>query len=389
MSSIFKKIFIFFTIITFLLAFSNSYNSLTITNLVLFVALGIDIADDGDLLVTFQYSSSSSVSESGETEETPTEEYTIKASSISNAINLMSTYTGKEISLSHCKVIVFSYEIAKRGISEEIYTLINDSQVRPSTNIVVSKCLASEYISSTEPIFENLITKYYEVFVDSSKYSGYLVNATIGEFFDSLISDTSESYAILGNISSLETDEASLLDFSGTTNTGIAVFKDDTLVGELDSLETLAFLATKNEITGFLISVSDPTSNTSDIDIYITPNTNSKITSTIVNGSPYVQIDYSFTGSISSANEASEYLEVDVINDISILCNTYLEDIFTNYLYTTSKVLNSDITDIGKTFRSCFLTLTDFYNYDWKSKFSSTFFNVSVSTNIRSRFFAN
>lgn len=158
---------------------------------------GVDIADDGDLLVTFQYTKTSSVSETGETEDSPTSEYTVKANSISSAINLMNSYTGKEISLSHCKVIAFSEELASQGISDEIYTLMNDSQVRPSTNIVITKCLASQYIGQTEAIFENLITKYYEEFVNSSEYTGYTIDATIGSFFDSMLSETSQSYAIL------------------------------------------------------------------------------------------------------------------------------------------------------------------------------------------------
>lgn len=109
----------------------------------------------------------------------------------------MNSYTGKEISLSHCKVIAFSEELASQGISDEIYTLMNDSQVRPSTNIVITKCLASQYIGQTEAIFENLITKYYEEFVNSSEYTGYTIDATIGSFFDSMLSETSQSYAIL------------------------------------------------------------------------------------------------------------------------------------------------------------------------------------------------
>ena len=87
-----------------------------------------------------------------------------------------------------CKVIIFSEKFALQGISDEIYTLINDTQIRPSANIVISKCDANYYIEQTKPELENLISKYYEVFASSSKYTGYMPDTTIGKFFDNLIS---------------------------------------------------------------------------------------------------------------------------------------------------------------------------------------------------------
>ena len=47
---------------------------------------------------------------------------------------------------------------AKNGISNEIYTLANDTEIRPTANIVVCKNTARDYIQSSEPILENLIT---------------------------------------------------------------------------------------------------------------------------------------------------------------------------------------------------------------------------------------
>ena len=74
------------------------------------------------------------------------------------------------------------------GISNEIYTLTNDPQVRPSTNIIVSKNNAKDYLNSSEAPLENLITKHYEIFPNSSKYTGYVYDATLGDFLNELVS---------------------------------------------------------------------------------------------------------------------------------------------------------------------------------------------------------
>ena len=68
------------------------------------------------------------------------------------------------------------------GISNEIYTLTNDPQIRPSTNIVISKNTAKDYLENTESPLENLITKNYQIFPSSSQYTGYIYDATLGDF---------------------------------------------------------------------------------------------------------------------------------------------------------------------------------------------------------------
>ena len=89
---------------------------------------------------------------------------TVDTNSIPNAINIMNSYLARKIDLSHCRNIVFSEEIAKNGISNFIYTLMNDDQVRPTSNIIVSTCSANEYIKNSIPSLETSITRYYDIF---------------------------------------------------------------------------------------------------------------------------------------------------------------------------------------------------------------------------------
>ena len=102
MNNLFKKIFIALLIVMLLLAFSKSYSTLNIDNLSVVVAMGIDVSDKNNLAISFQFTNPSSVSESGTSEQSPSIIYTVDASSISSGINLINTYIGKSINLSHC-----------------------------------------------------------------------------------------------------------------------------------------------------------------------------------------------------------------------------------------------------------------------------------------------
>ncbi len=402
MKSKFIKIFIVILLIILTLSFNSSYQSLSISNIAFVVSMAIDTSTTNNLKVTFQFTKPSSVSENGSSDSDSSIVNSVEASSISSAINLMNAYVGKELSLSHCKLIVFSEEFAKNGISDEIFTLMNDNQVRPSTNIVVSKCTAKSYIENSKPIFEPLITKYYEGYTNSSSYTGYTTDATIGRFFNNMNCDTCEPFAILGGINSeskasdstvpsekdsnIKSNESAITGSLRSENIGLAVFKDDTLVGELTAIENLAFLCTRNQIDGFLISVPSPNDENKSIDIYLTPQKNTKIKASIVNGSPYINLEYTFTGRIYSMSSDSDYLNNDILTEVSDVCNSYLESVFSAFLYKTAKEFNSDIVGIGKHILSSFETSSDFEEYDWSQNYKNSFFNVNVQSNVKSGF---
>ena len=401
--NILKKILIIVLIILFISSFSASYNSLNIDNSAFVIALGIDKSTTNKLKVTFEFLAPSPSGE-GSVETTPVLN-SVDCSSITNGINLMNAYLGRKVNLSHCKLIIFSEELAKEGISDEVYSLINEVQVRPSANIVVSKCNTKYYIENSVPSLESLIPKYYEIFPNTSEYTGYTCNATIGDFFNALVCNYCSPYAILGGIntsdnnssqsqsqsqssdeSNIKSNESPITGKRLSQNIGLAVFKSAKLDGELNAIETICFLTLKEKVDNFLVSIPDPQESNSKIDIYLTPNTTHNIDIDFVNGAPYVKIKLDFSGKIYSMSRDSQYLNTDVLNSISNSCNTYLESQFSSYLYKTSTVFESDINGLGSNALSKFATTTEFDNYNWLENYKNSTFDVEISTVIDSGF---
>lgn len=400
MNGFIKKLAIIIIIILFIIAFSTSYSALNIDNLAYVLAIGIDTSIDNNLEVSFQFSLPVSASESGSTEKATSMINTVTASSLSNAINLLSGYLGKHVNMSHCKVIIFSEELAIQGISDEIYTLFNDTQVRPSANIVVTKCNAKYYIEETQPELENLISKYYEIFTTSSEYTGYMPDTTIGNFFNSLNCSTCEPYAILGGVN-LDTpnstneinsqqdyiskaNEATVNGKNKSENIGVAIFKDDKFVGELNAIETISFLNMRNQIKRFMVSVPDPENANKYLDIYLTPIGSVDIKVDTSTSTPYIKIDFRYSGQIYSMSKNSDYLSTEVLNSISNSCNSYLESVFLDYLYRTAKDFQSDVNGFGKYALKNFFTTSEFDNYDWNENYKNAFFKVNIDTSIKS-----
>lgn len=429
-----KYVSILILIIIFLYAFSASYSSHSLDKLAYVIALGIDSSENDNLKVTFQFTKSSTAAEEGSSNENLDIVNTVEASSIDNAISLMTSYIGKELSLSHCKIIVFSEEIARNGISTQIYSLINNKEIRPSANIVVSKSSAKDYISNSKPMLDKLSTRYYETFFVSSSFTGFTADLTIGDFYNNLVRATCNPIAILGSVDSILSDSeeedfsdnkngnsssnenikittdkndesstdnsnknsssennsnitADKSNISGETtskNFGIAVFKEDTLVGELSTLESICHLLIDNNIDSFLISVKNPISNNSYIDLSMSQSQNTKIDVSIVNGSIYISLELFVSGKVLTLDENFSYKDNSVLTSIEKVSNSYLENVLLSYLYKTSKEYKSDIDGFGKYALKSFLTDQEWQNFNWHSKYKDAIFNVTVNTNIES-----
>lgn len=106
-------------------------------------------------------------------------------------------YISKKINLSHCKVIVISEEVATLGISDIIYTLINNVEIRPDCNVIVSRASAYDFLADSKSEIESITAKYYEIIATSSRNTGFTADITISDVFNRLTDTYGEPSAIL------------------------------------------------------------------------------------------------------------------------------------------------------------------------------------------------
>ena len=118
MSKISVSIIAFLLLLVFFInGFSASYTSREIDNLAYVLALGIDVGEKAKLKVSAQFTKSSAVAPASGTSPEDASNIVLvsgEADSIFSAINLLNSYIGKEINLSHCSLIIFSEEFAKQ-----------------------------------------------------------------------------------------------------------------------------------------------------------------------------------------------------------------------------------------------------------------------------------
>ena len=196
---------------------------------------------------------------------------------------------------------------------------MNNEDFRPTTNLVISKCDAYDYLDNVRPNLEKLTTNYYDTFSITNKFTGYFSDITVGEFFNTISmsscngtailvgldktarqeekSGTSSSSSSSGNSnentssedssfggssgesssqsSPSQSREQSMTDVitnpedltagtstvegkRGSENIGIAVFDDDKMRGELTAIETICHLLINNNLDSCIVSIDNP-----------------------------------------------------------------------------------------------------------------------------------
>lgn len=97
--------------------FSAAYTSRKIGNIAYVLALGIDVGEKAKMKISAQFSKSTSFSPTtGSSGEDASNIILVsgEADSIFSALNLLNSYIGKELNLSHCSLFIFSEEFAKQ-----------------------------------------------------------------------------------------------------------------------------------------------------------------------------------------------------------------------------------------------------------------------------------
>lgn len=399
-----KWIFIITTSIIFLYAFSASYRSENIDQLDYAVAISVDNLPDSDNLeVSFEFTDSGTYSVNSSSEDSEPIINTVVAPSVSSAINIINAYVGKQLNLSHCKVIVFSQEFAKKGILSEVSYLMNSTQIRPTTNIIIANNNAKEYLENSISSLEQVLTKYYEIFPSSSEYTGYTSNILLGEFYESLINKDSGSVTMQGKISNISNqnnetsnntstnnttedliipDESIVEGDRGTENIGLCVFKDDKYVGDLSALETLCYSLLEDEVDNFLVSIDNPFYENQKIDISVDSLSSSSIDVDTSGENPIINIKINLRAKTLTGQDKLDYSDTKTLKQLNSSLKDYLSSQITNYLYKTSREYKSDINQFYRVARRKFTTITDFENYNWEQKYENAEFNVEINSDI-------
>lgn len=288
-------------------------------------------------------------------------------------INILNNYLNKTINLSHCSAIVFSKELAEKGIGNIVNSLSTNNEIRPDAYILISSKSAYDVLDKVANSGEKFSSRFYEYIIQSANYTGYSGKVTFEEFSSKINSPTEDTIAIYTNV-----------DTDTVQNVGLAIFKDDKMVGNVDVLDSIAHLTLSHEIQESLITIPNPFESGSYVDLEIKSNKKPKIHISMINNTPFITCDLELNGNIRTSGKNFDYTSNENINILEYYAKKYIEDIILNYLYKISKEYNADVLEFQRILSMQTLTNSDLENYNFSKVFKDSFFQVNVDLQIES-----
>lgn len=170
------------------------------------VALGIDSSENDNYKVTIQYANPTQISggaseEGGKSGSEIVENIVVEAPNIYSAIGLANQIVSKTFSLAHAKLIVFSQEVAGKGLKDITETFIRSEELRPDVYLAVAIDSANEYLTSVKPAMEVNPAKYYQLIYDKNNLMGIPEGVAKNFFFGIETKDYDSLLPIAGVIS--------------------------------------------------------------------------------------------------------------------------------------------------------------------------------------------
>lgn len=374
------------------------------------VALGFDKGETNELRMTLQLAVPLSIGgEGGGEGDKSVSVVTVDTPTIYSGLNMLNTFISKQINLSHVKVIVFSDELAKEGISMYLHAMIRNREFRPNASIIVSRGSAEKFINAVKPKLETNPAKYYELLLSAYRYTGFTSDSQFADFYHNTESKDIQPVAVLAGISRFKSsDDFDIIgstykekgrdmplegDFKAGDLTktgdlkieimGLAIFDGAKMVGEIDGDDTMYHLMLMDKFNSSSITLPDPLVKGKFVVLNIKRSRATKKSVQMIGDKPSISAKVMLEGDILSIQSGFNYESKENIGKLESAISNFLKVGMLRYLNKSCKEFETDNVGFGKKMKGKFLTWKEWEQFDWFNKYKEAAFNVEVEVKIR------
>lgn len=399
-------------LISLLLPFfiTGCFDSHEIGDFAYVTAMGVEHGISDTFRITFQISKfSKSSGGNGENEggggekNEEMEIITMDSSSLLSAVSIVNASISKELNFMHLKAIVISEELAENGkLGECLAPIVRYRHIRRTTNIIVCKGKAEEFITALMPYPGELITRTLEELFEKSNTIGYFPHTTLNDLYDGIKSSYNALILTYGAVNKEEKFESDGEFFKGESDVpgnfnagdiprkggskvelfGSAVFDGEKMKGKLTGFETQMLLLARGELIRGPFSITDPEKPELMVPIDIKEIENPEIMIDLNEDKPKIHVKLKLEGDIASIQSGINYETPEKM--------TIIEDALEQHLikgieitFEKCKEFKADVFNFGTTAVMQFWTIPEWEEYNWLGKFPESELKVEVDFTIR------
>lgn len=362
-------------IIIMMLTFSGCWDSIETEKLAVVSLLGVDVTDDGNFKVTLQELSSKNQSmgmQPSGTSKTSFYIYSEEGSTISEAIQKISSSQHKDIYFGHTKIIILSEELARsKGFEPVIDFYRRTSEMRLKTYLLVAKEGQFEKIMSTDAGLNTDTGTMLEETISNDRNVSYITASELKDVVEMFWKPGSEPFT--SGINILSKNSNNKINIKDT-----AVFKGSKMIGWLDDKESIGLSLSQGNVKGGIMSIPYEGSKVS---LRIIRNS-SEIHPIVSSDKIQINMIVNVTSYISESHGKTDFLDTNVVEKVQEAQKQEIKNEITSAI-NHSKSLNSDIFEFGSYINIYYPKFWKQIKDNWDSYYPNLQINIDVRTSIR------
>lgn len=375
-----KRILALTLLLALALPLTGCWNRRELNTLGIIGMVGVDATNDG-IKTTFEIINSKKPSKGdGEKAEMPVKYVQANGSTVIETFRDAPLRFDRKLFVSHAKGFLFSEELARNGLAEQLDMILRDHEMRVSMHLLIAKDAAAADIMSIASGINTIPSSYIEDLLKQHKVHSKGVDSKVIDFLQTYYANgINPVVSVLQKVEKGKIGTGKSEDFE-LISEGAAVFLKDRLVGFLDGKETRGY----NWVIGKVVSgiVVFPTPNSSGLTAVEVLRAESKNEVELTGDELKITVKISMTGMLDEATTHMELTDPAVIELLEQLNSQAIKQEVEHTLLKVQKEYKSDIFGFGQLVHRKYPQEWKNLQVNWDELFSQAAIEVKVQSKI-------
>ncbi|MBL3728346.1 Ger(x)C family spore germination protein [Lysinibacillus sp. HST-98] len=380
-----KKNLIIFSLIFLILILSGCWSKRELNELALVAALGIDLVDD-EYVISAQVIDPSQVSsKQSASGQAPVVTYHAQGKTVFEAIRKILASSPRKLYFAHLQLVVIGEELALNGLRDTVDFLGRDQEIRNDFTVIVSQqATAKDVLNVLTPIEKIPANKM----LNSLKVMQDAWGSTLEVDIEDLVTKLgiNDQYFVLSAIEVLG-DKSLGIDQTNVERietpvmlkfTGLAIFKEDKLLGYLDEYDSKSLNYLNNHIKSTIEIISCPSKGELSTEI---TQSKAKTKGVIIDGKPTIQINMNVVQNVAEVNCDIDLTTLKKIDWINNQTEEHIQKNVEQVLNTLQENYQADVLGFGEAIHRADPTLWGKIKDDWQTIYPEVEVNIKVNVN--------
>lgn len=302
----------------------------------------------------------------------------MEGDTIFDALQLINTYIGRRLNLSHTKAVVVGMDTAEQGIRVYLDALARHREARRITSLLVSEVPAGKFIRALEPRLDPDPGRYMEELVGERRFTAFYERSMLHDVLIALDAPGDAPMAIRAVL----TGEGEQRGYDIELGGGV-VFSGDRAVGTLGGQEMQVVSMLRGTFDLALLTFPPPVAGEGSVSLVIRQGMPPRVTVELGRAPPKVRVELSLEADILAAGQGQAGNGQAYLVQIQEHAARVLEERAKEVIGRAQDEFNVDIFGFGRHAQPQFLTWSQWRDWRWNERFPRLTIEVEISLEIR------